>query len=153
MQPQNSLIKFLVDQGFTVFVISWKNPDASMEEISFEDYLTLGPLAALDVIKEITGSPRVNAVGYCIGGTLLSMTLPYLAAKGDETINSATFFVSLQDFADQWFESAKQHKGSWWMDWLEWLKLRSGEQVALPAMGSAAHWPITPAPGTYVLEK
>jgi polyhydroxyalkanoate synthase subunit PhaC len=95
MQPQSSLIKFLVENDFTVFVISWKNPDASMEEISFEDYLTLGPLSALDVMKEITGSPRVNVVGYCIGGTLLSMTLPYLVAKGDETVNAATFFVSL----------------------------------------------------------
>src|SRR5205085_4406115 len=100
MQPQNSLIKFLVDNGFTVFVISWKNPDASMEETTFEDYLTLGPLTALDVIKDITGSQKVNAVGYCIGGTLLSMALPYLKAKGDETANSATFFVALQDFSE-----------------------------------------------------
>src|SRR2546425_2347875 len=327
MQPQNSLIKFLVDHGFTVFVISWKNPDASMEETTFEDYLTLGPLTALDVIKDITGSQKVNAVGYCIGGTLLSMALPYLKAKGDETVNSATFFVSLQDFsevgdtavfidepqvtyiegqmmergyldsrsmstmfnmlrandliwsnvvnnyllgkeppafdllywnadgtrmtraahsfylrntylennlikpnkivlkgvpidlgqihqdiyavgteqdhivpwkaawrisqlasgkvrfvlggsghiagiinppskgrgywtnekpvanADEWFESAESHKGSWWTDWLKWLKPRSGEQVAPPPMGNAAHPPITPAPGTYVLEK
>ena len=327
MQPQSSLIKFLVDNGFTVFVISWKNPDASMEEISFEDYLTLGPLSALNAVKEITGSPRVNAVGYCIGGTLLSMTLPYLVAKGDETINSATFFVSLQDFtdvgdtsvfidepqvayvegqmlergylenrsmasmfnmlrandliwsnvvnnyllgkeppafdllywnadgtrmarvahsfylrntylennlikpkkivlkgvpidlkqihldiyavgteqdhivpwksawrisqlasgkvrfvlggsghiagiinppskgkgywtngkpvktADEWLESARQHKGSWWADWLKWLRPRSGEQGAPPSMGSTAYPAITPAPGTYVLEK
>ena len=327
MQPQSSLIKFLVDNGFTVFVLSWKNPDASMEEISFEDYLTLGPLSALDVIKEITGSPRVNAVGYCIGGTLLSMMLPYLVAQGDETINAATFFVSLQDFtevgetsvfidepqvayvegqmlergylenrsmatmfnmlrandliwsnvvnnyllgkeppafdllywnadgtrmarvahsfylrntylennlikpkkivlkgvpldlkqihldiyavgaeqdhivpwksawrisqlasgkvrfvlggsghiagiinppskgkgywtnekpvktADEWLESAMQHKGSWWADWLEWLGPRSGEQGVPPSMGSTAHPAITPAPGTYVLEK
>src|SRR5207302_3125856 len=100
MQPQNSFIKFLVDHGFTVFVISWKNPDASMEDTSFEDYLTLGPLTALDVVKEITGSHKVNAVGYCIGGTLLSMALPYLKAKGDETVHSATFFVSLQDFSE-----------------------------------------------------
>src|SRR6266852_4903686 len=100
MQPKNSLVKFLVDADFTVFVISWKNPDASMEDTSFEDYLTSGPLAALDVIKEITGSPRVNPVGYCIGGTLLSMALPYLAAKKDETVNCATFFVSLQDFSE-----------------------------------------------------
>jgi len=327
MQPQNSLIKYLVDSGFTVFVISWKNPDASMEETTFDDYLTLGPLNALNAIKEITGSPKVNAIGYCIGGTLLSMALPYLAAKKDETVNSATFFVSLQDFtevgdtsvfidepqvsyvegqmmergyldsrsmatmfnmlrandliwsnvvnnyllgkeppafdllywnadgtrmaraahsfylrntylennlikpnkivlkgvpidlgkirqdiyavgaeqdhivpwksawrisqlsggqvrfvlggsghiagiisppskgrgywtndkpvknADQWFESAQSHKGSWWGDWVEWLKPRSGEQVAPPPMGSSAHPPITPAPGTYVLEK
>jgi len=327
MQPQNSLIKFLVDAGFTVFVISWKNPDASIEEISFEDYLTMGPLAAFDVIKEITASPKINPVGYCIGGTLLSMTLPYLAAKKDDTANSATFFVSLQDFtevgdtsvfidepqvgyiegqmmergyldsrsmatmfnmlrandliwsnvvnnyllgkeppafdllywnadgtrmtraahsfylrntylennlikpgkivlkgvpidlgkihqdiyavgteqdhivpwrsawrisqlaggkvrfvlggsghiagiinppskgrgywtndkpvrsADQWFESAESHKGSWWADWLEWLKPRSGEQVAPPPLGNAAYPPIAPAPGSYVLEK
>jgi polyhydroxyalkanoate synthase len=327
MQPQSSLIKFLVDNGFTVFVISWKNPDASMEEISFEDYLTLGPLCALDVMKEITGSPRVNAVGYCIGGTLLSMTLPYLVAKGDETINSATFFVSLQDFtevgdtsvfidepqvayvegqmlergylenrsmatmftmlrandliwsnvvnnyvlgkeppafdllywnadgtrmarvahsfylrntylennlikpkkivlkgvpidlkqihldiyavgteqdhivpwksawrisqlasgkvrfvlggsghiagiinppskgkgywtnekpvktADEWLESAEQHKGSWWANWLKWLSRRSSEQGTPPLMGSTTYPPLTPAPGTYVLEK
>ena len=327
MQSKNSLIKFLVDSGFTVFVMSWKNPDASMEETSFDDYLTLGPLAAFAVIKEITGSPKVDPVGYCIGGTLLSMTLPYLAAKKDETVNAATFFVSLQDFtevgdtsvfidepqvtyiegqmmergyldsrsmgtmfnmlrandliwsnvvnnyflgkeppafdllywnadgtrmtqaahsfylrntylennlikpntialkgvpidlgkirqdiyavgteqdhivpwksawrisqlasghvrfivggsghiagiisppskgrgywtndkpvknAEQWLESAEQHEGSWWADWLEWLGPRSGEQVAPPAMGSATHAPITPAPGTYVLEK
>jgi polyhydroxyalkanoate synthase len=100
MQPKNSLIKYLVEQGFTVFVISWKNPDASMEATTFEDYLTLGPLTALAVVKAITGSAKVNAVGYCIGGTLLSMALPYLAAQGDETVNSATFFVSLQDFTE-----------------------------------------------------
>jgi polyhydroxyalkanoate synthase len=327
MQPQNSLIKFLVDNGFTVFVISWKNPDASMEDTSFDDYLTLGPLAALDVIKEVTGSPKVNAVGYCIGGTLLSMALPFLKARKDETVNSATFFVSLQDFtevgdtsvfidepqvtyiegkmmergyldsrsmstmfnmlrandliwsnvvnnyllgkeppafdllywnndgtrmtrdahsfylrntylennliqpnkivlkgvpidlgqihqdiyavgtqqdhivpwqsawritqlasgksrfvlggsghiagiinppgkgrgywtndkpvkdAKQWFESAEHSSGSWWTDWVEWLKPRAGELVSPPGMGSDNYPPITPAPGSYVLEK
>ncbi len=327
MQPQNSLLKFLVDQGFSVFVMSWKNPDASMEETSFDDYLTLGPLSAFDVVKEITNSQKINAVGYCIGGTLLAMVLSYLAAQGDETLNSATFFVSLLDFsevgdtsvfidepqivyiegqmmergyldsrsmaamfnmlrandliwsnvvnnyllgkeppafdllywnadgtrmtrvahsfylrntylennlikpnkvvlkdvpidlgrirqdlyavgtqqdhivpwksawqisqlvsgkvrfvlggsghiagiinppskgrgywtnekrvksADQWFKSAVQHDGSWWTDWMEWLKPRSGEQGAPPSMGSAAHPPLAPAPGTYVLEK
>ncbi|GAC1695483.1 MAG: class I poly(R)-hydroxyalkanoic acid synthase [Ktedonobacteraceae bacterium] len=327
MQPQNSLIKFMVDGGFTVFVISWKNPDASMEEISFDDYLTLGPLNALEVIKELTDSPKVNPIGYCGGGTLLSATIPYLVAKGDETINAATFFVALQDFAEvgdtsvfidepqltymegkmaergyldsssmasmfnmlrandliwsnvvnnyllgkeppafdllywnadgtrmtrvghsfylrntylennlvkpnkvvlkgvpidlkeirqdvyavgaqqdhivpwqsawritqlasgpvrfvlggsghiagvinpptkgrgywtndkraesaqQWFESAEHHDGSWWSDWVEWLKTRSGEQVAPPSMSNEAYQPITPAPGKYVLEK
>jgi polyhydroxyalkanoate synthase len=327
MQPQNSLIKFLVDQGFTLFIISWKNPDAAMEDTSFEDYLTLGPLAALDAVKEITSAQQVNVVGYCIGGTLLSMALPYLASQGDETINAATFFVSLQDFsevgdtsvfidepqiayvegqmmergylesrsmatmfnllrandliwsnvvnnyllgkeppafdllywnadgtrmarlahsfylrntylennlikpnrvilkgvpldlgqihqdiyavgteqdhivpwksawrisqlvsgkvrfvlgssghiagvitppskgrgywtneelvtgADQWFEGARRQPGSWWPDWLEWLKARSGEQVAAPSVGSKLYPPVTSAPGTYVLEK
>ena len=101
MQPKNSLINFLVEQGFTVFVISWKNPDASMEDITFDDYLELGPLAAADVVKEITGSPTVNPVGYCIGGTLLSMTLPYLAAKSATTpFEPATFLVALQDFSE-----------------------------------------------------
>lgn len=327
MQPQNSLIKFLVDSGYTVFVISWKNPDASMEEISFDDYLTMGPLNALEAITSITGSPKVNAVGYCIGGTLLSMAIPYLDAQGSDVINSATFFVALQDFTEvgdtsifidepqvaylegqmmqkgyldsrsmatmfnmlrandliwsnvvnnyllgkeppafdllywnndgtrmtraahsfylhntylennlikpnkvvlkgvpidlskitqdiyavgteqdhivpwrsawrisqlasgsvrfilggsghiagvinppgkgrgywtndkpvqnvqQWFEGATRNTGSWWNDWLEWLKPRSGEQVAPPSMGNSTYPPIMPAPGKYVLEK
>jgi polyhydroxyalkanoate synthase subunit PhaC len=327
MQPQNSMIKFLVDKGFTVFVISWKNPDPSMEDTTFEDYLKLGPLESLEVIKEITGSQKVNVVGYCIGGTLLSMALPYLKAKGDETVNAASFFVSLQDFsevgetsvfidepqinymeaqmmergyldarsmaamfnmlrandliwsnvvnnyllgkeppafdllywnndgtrmaraahsfylrntylennlikpnkiviadvpidlkqitqdvyavgaiqdhivpwqsawritqlagghsefvlaasghiagiinppskgrgywtndkpvsnAQEWLETAVHHDGSWWNNWLEWLKPCSGEMVALPSIGSKTHPPITPAPGIYVLEK
>src|SRR5215208_459818 len=100
MQPQNSLIKFLVDQGFTVFVISWRNPDASMEDTSFDDYLALGPLSAIDAAKEITGSAQVNVVGYCIGGTLLSMTLPYMAAVDDDSVSCATFLVALQDFSE-----------------------------------------------------
>jgi len=100
MQPQNSMVKFLVEQGYTVFVVSWKNPDASMEETTFEDYLTLGLLAALDVVKEVTGSAQVNMVGYCIGGTLLSMALSYLAAREDNSINAATFLVSLLDFSE-----------------------------------------------------
>jgi polyhydroxyalkanoate synthase len=327
MQPHNSLVKFLVDHGFSVFVISWKNPDPSMDGITFEDYLTLGPLEALEVVKNISGSSLVNTVGYCIGGTLLSMTLPYLKAKGDKSVNSATFFVSLQDFseigdtsvfidesqmalvdgqmklqgyldsrqmatmfnllrdndliwsnvvnnyllgkeppafdllfwnsdgtrmtpaahsfymrntylennlikpgkivlkgvpidlreitqdiyavgaeqdhivpwksawrvtqltggksrfivggsghiagiinpptkgrgywtndkpaatAEEWFAGAEAHKGSWWSDWAEWLKARSGELVKPPAVGNKKYPPLAPAPGTYVLEK
>ena len=98
MQPKNSLVRFLVDQGFTLFMMSWRNPDSSMEDNTIEDYMDLGPLAASDTIHEITGSPTVNVMGYCIGGTLLAMTLAWLAAKGDERFNSATFMVSLQDF-------------------------------------------------------
>ncbi len=99
MQPKNSLVRYLVEQGFTVFLISWKNPDASMDEIGIEDYMDLGPLEASDVVREITGSPTVNAMGYCIGGTLLTMTLAVLAAKGDTRFNAASFMVSLQDFS------------------------------------------------------
>src|SRR5262249_42376674 len=91
---------FLVEQGYTVFVVSWKNPDASMEETTFEDYLTLGLVAALEVVKEITSTPKINVVGYCIGGTLLAMALSYLAATEDSTINTATFLVSLLDFSE-----------------------------------------------------
>ncbi len=99
MQPKNSMARHLVDQGFTVFMISWKNPDASMEDIGIEDYLDLGPLEASDVVREITGSPALNVMGYCIGGTLLTMTLAVLAAKGDRRFNAASFMVSLQDFS------------------------------------------------------
>ena len=329
LQPQNSFVKFLLERGFTVFVVSWKNPDPSMEDIGFDDYVTLGPLTALDVVKEITGSPSVNLVGYCIAGTLVSTVPPYLKAQGDnKTVNSVTFVVTLHDFettpadmtvfldepalryvekqmkqagvldsrsmasmfqmmrandliwsnfvnnylmgkeppafdllfwnndgtrmtrkahtyylrnicmlngftrpgeiavkgvpidlkqirqdvyavgtqqdhivpwkaawrisefaggkvrfvlggsghiagissppekgkgywtneqpartADEWFEGAEQHKGSWWSDWVEWLKARSGKQVLPPSMGSEEYPPLTPAPGTYVLEK
>src|SRR3954471_21090340 len=86
-------------EGFTVFVVSWKNPDASMDDIDIEDYMDLGPLAASDVAREITGSPTVNAMGYCIGGTLLTLTLATLAGKGDNRFNSASFMVSMQDFS------------------------------------------------------
>ena len=87
MQPKNSMVHFLVEQGFTVFMLSWRNPDASMEDTTIEDYMDLGPLAASEVVREITGSPTVNVMGYCIGGTLLAMTLAWLAAKGDDRFN------------------------------------------------------------------
>ncbi|MBK1657336.1 PHA/PHB synthase family protein [Paracraurococcus ruber] len=99
MQPKNSLIGFLVKQGFTVFVVSWKNPDASMEETTIEDYMDLGVLEPSDVVREITGSKTLNVMGYCIGGTLLAMVLAWLAAEGDERFNAVTFMVSLQDFS------------------------------------------------------
>ena len=99
MQPKTSLVRYLVAQGFTVFVVSWKNPDPSMDMIGIEDYMDLGPLEASDVVREITGSPTVNAMGYCIGGILLTLTLAALAAKDDKRFSSASFMVSLQDFS------------------------------------------------------
>jgi polyhydroxyalkanoate synthase len=327
MQPQNSLVRFLTDQGFTVFMISWKNPAPAMDDTTFEDYLKLGPLAALDAVKDITGAAQVLPIGYCIGGTLLSMTLPYLAARGDATVKAATFMVALQDFSevgdtsvfidepqvayiedqmlqrgyldnrqmatmfnmlrandliwsnvvnnyllgkeppafdllywnadgtrmaraahsfylrntylennliepgkivldgvpidladiqqdlyivgaeqdhivpwqaawqlmqlasgksrfvlagsghiagminpptkgrgyrtntrraaspDRWLAGTEQHPGSWWTDWVEWLRPRTGKRVSPPSLGSAQYPPVAPAPGTYVMEK
>jgi polyhydroxyalkanoate synthase subunit PhaC len=100
LQPKNSLVRYLLEQGFAVFMISWKNPDASMEGITFDAYMTDGPLAASDVVRKITRAERVNPVGYCIGGTLLAMTLAYLAAREDGRFGPATFMVSLLDFSE-----------------------------------------------------
>ena len=100
LQPKNSLIKWAVDQGHTVFVISWVNPDEKLAEKGFENYLLEGPLAALDAIEAATGEQRVNAIGYCLGGTLLASAAAYLAAKGSDRIASATYFVTLVDFTE-----------------------------------------------------
>ncbi len=101
LQPKNSFVKYLVDEGFTVFMVSWKNPDASMEETKFEDYMTKGPLAAAEAIRDITGSETVNPVGYCVGGTLLAITLSWLAEGGDENpFGPPTFMVALHDFTE-----------------------------------------------------
>src|SRR6267142_2910912 len=100
LQPKNSFIKWAVDQGHTVFAISWVNPDEKLAEKTFENYMIEGPLAALDVIGSATGEHNVNAIGYCLGGTLLASTAAYLAAKGDDRIASATYFATLVDFTD-----------------------------------------------------
>src|SRR5215216_5597254 len=101
LTAEKSMVRYLVEQGFTVFMVSWKNPDASMKDIKFEDYMTKGPLAAAEVVREITGSEKVNPVGYCVGGTLLEVTEAWIAAGGDESpFNASTFMVALQDFTD-----------------------------------------------------
>jgi polyhydroxyalkanoate synthase len=103
LSPENSFVKYIVEQGFQIFMISWKNADASMADIEFEDYMNLGVLEAAEVVREITGADMVNPVGYCIGGTLLAIALAYLAAGGDEKLEqfgSPTFMVSLQDFSE-----------------------------------------------------
>jgi poly[(R)-3-hydroxyalkanoate] polymerase subunit PhaC len=99
LREKNSLIKWTVDQGITVFVISWVNPDADLAHKDFEDYLREGPLAALDAIAKATRETEVNALGYCLGGTLLAATLAYMAARKDKRIVSATFMTSLVDFS------------------------------------------------------
>ncbi|BFM17860.1 class I poly(R)-hydroxyalkanoic acid synthase [Maricurvus nonylphenolicus] len=100
MDRKKSMVRWLVDQGYTVFMISWVNPDSSFAETSFEDYMHLGPLAAVDAVASITGSERINVVGYCIGGTLLAATQAYLKAQKDKRINSLTFFTALLDFSE-----------------------------------------------------
>ncbi len=100
LQPRNSFIKWAVDQGHTLFVISWVNPDERLAEKGFEDYLLEGPLAALNAIEQATGERQVNAIGYCLGGTLLASTAAYLAARNDDRIASATYFVTLVDFTE-----------------------------------------------------
>jgi polyhydroxyalkanoate synthase len=100
LRDDNSFIKWCVDQGITVFVISWVNPDGALAEKSFEDYMVDGLLAAVDAVEAATGVPEVNAIGYCIGGTLLASTLAYMANRKDDRIKSATYFVSLADFSD-----------------------------------------------------
>jgi polyhydroxyalkanoate synthase len=100
LRPRNSFVRWAVSQGHTVFMISWVNPDAKLAEKNFEDYMQEGYLDALDAIEQATGEREVNAIGYCLGGTLLASTLAYMAAKKDDRIKSATFFVTLTDFED-----------------------------------------------------
>jgi polyhydroxyalkanoate synthase len=98
LTPAKSLIKFLIDQGFTVFMISWVNPDEHLSHKSFEDYMQEGILTAADAVKRETGVDECNVVGYCVGGTLLATTLAYLAARGDEPFASASFLATQIDF-------------------------------------------------------
>ncbi len=98
LNQDKSFIRWAVEQGHTVFTISWVNPDQNMAAKSFADYVKEGPMTALDVIKEITGESKVNAIGYCVGGTLLSVTLAYMAAIKDRRIASATLLTTQVDF-------------------------------------------------------
>ena len=100
LTSEKSFIKWCVDQGLTVFCISWVNPDARLAQKTFEDYVREGPLAALDVIKEATGEDKVHAAGYCVGGTMLTVALAAMAAWHDERIMSATLFASQIDFTN-----------------------------------------------------
>lgn len=98
LRESNSFVRWAVAQGHTVFVVSWVNPDETLAHKQFDDYLTEGSLAALDAVTAITGEPKVNVIGYCLGGTLLAATLAWLAARKQNRIASATFFVSMIDF-------------------------------------------------------
>lgn len=100
LQPKNSFIKYAVDRGYTVFVISWVNPDEQLRYKRFEDYAHEGIFAALDAVEKATGQREVNTIGYCIGGTLLAATLALMKSRGDERIQSATFFTAQVDFSE-----------------------------------------------------
>ena len=100
LKPENSFIKWATEQGYTVFVISWVNPDERLSKLVFEDYMKLGPLAALGAIEQATGQRQVSAIGYCIGGTLMAATLSYMAARGDDRIAACTFFTAQVDFTE-----------------------------------------------------
>ena len=100
LAPNRSLVQWAVDHGHTVFLISHKNPDESMRNVRMDDYLLSGPLTALDVITDISGSEKVNLLGLCLGGTLTMATLAYLDATGQDRINNATFLNTLIDFSE-----------------------------------------------------
>ncbi len=101
LKKQNSLIRWITDQGYTLFVVSWINPDASYRDVGMEDYIEDGFLTAINEARAITGQKQVNAIGYCIAGTTLALTLSLLKQRGERPIRSATFFTALTDFSDQ----------------------------------------------------
>jgi polyhydroxyalkanoate synthase len=102
LQPKNSFVKWAVERGYTVFVVSWVNPDPSLAERDFEDYMREGIFAALDAVQKATGQRQVNTIGYCIAGTLLAATLAYIAGSGEneDRIKSATFLAAQVDFSE-----------------------------------------------------
>lgn len=100
LTQQKSLVRWLTEQGHTVFMISWVNPDESLRELDFDTYITGGVLAAVNVIKQICSVNEVNAVGYCVGGTVLGMTQAYLAAKGEKSLRSISLFTTLFDYSE-----------------------------------------------------
>ncbi len=100
LKPKNSFIKFAIDQGFTVFVISWANPGRELAHKTFENYLDEGPLAALDAIERATGERETAIIGYCLGGTLTACLLAWMADQSDDRIKAATFLTTMTDFSD-----------------------------------------------------
>jgi polyhydroxyalkanoate synthase len=100
LRPKNSFIRWAVEQGHTVFVVSWVNPDEKLAEKGFDDYMREGPYAAFDAMEQATGERAFNVIGYCLGGTLLSCTLAHMAARKDTRVKSATFFTTMADFAE-----------------------------------------------------
>src|SRR5690606_33072964 len=100
LTQQKSFVKFVVDQGFTVFVISWVNPDERLKDKTFEDYMIEGAMAATHAVMRETDQEKINVLGYCVGGTMLATLLAYLAARGEEPYRSATFLTAQVDFSN-----------------------------------------------------
>ncbi|MDE2400509.1 MAG: polyhydroxyalkanoic acid synthase [Burkholderiales bacterium] len=100
LSPHNSMVRYLVEQGHTVFIVSWRNPDANDRDVGMDDYLKLGPLAALDVISQIVPGRKIHAAGYCLGGTLLSIAAATLAREGDDRLVSLTLLAAETDFEE-----------------------------------------------------
>jgi polyhydroxyalkanoate synthase len=100
LQPENSLIRYAVSQGHRTFVVSWRNPDESMAKKSWDDYIEHAAIEAIHTVQAITGAPKINALGFCVGGTILSTALAVLAARGEKPVASATFLTTLINFTD-----------------------------------------------------
>ena len=100
LQPENSLIRYATAQGHRTFVMSWRNPDQSMAKKTWDDYIENAPIKAIEVVQEITGADTINALGFCVGGTILSTALSVLAARGEKPVESVTLLTSLLDFSD-----------------------------------------------------
>ena len=100
LQPENSLIRYLVEQGHRTFVVSWRNPDASMEDKTWDDYVEDAAIKAISVVQDISGAKQINALGFCVGGTILGTALAVLAARKEKPVASATFLTAMLDFSD-----------------------------------------------------
>lgn len=100
LQPSNSVIRYAVEQGHRTFVLSWRNPDASMKQATWDDYIEQAAIKAIHVTQEITGAPTINALGFCVGGTILTTALAVLAARGEKPVESATLLTTLLEFKD-----------------------------------------------------
>ncbi len=100
LQPENSFVRYIVEQGITVFLVSWRNPQAGLGHLGWDDYLEQGPLQALEVARQVSGSEQVNALGFCVGGTLLSAALSVAKARGADPVASLTLLTTLLDFSD-----------------------------------------------------
>ncbi|OIP22712.1 MAG: class I poly(R)-hydroxyalkanoic acid synthase [Comamonadaceae bacterium CG_4_9_14_0_8_um_filter_60_18] len=100
LQPENSLVRYAVAQGHRTFMVSWRNPDASMAKATWDDFIEHAIIKAISVTQEVTGASSINALGFCVGGTMLGTALAVLAARGEKPVGSATFLTSMLDFAD-----------------------------------------------------